>query len=80
MLKKFKHRIDFLDPVKLTKNADPNNHKYSAYGKGFDSPSESSFTDGIMGKNIIILGADMRSSYILIIKGEISQFLLQDQH
>ena len=78
MLKKFKHRIDFLDPVKLTKNADPNNHKYSAYGKGFDSPSEFSFTDGITEKNFF--GADMRSSCILIIRGEISQFLLQDQH
>ena len=48
--------------VELTKNADSDNYKYSGYGIGFDSCSEFSFTDGIMGKNVIILGADMNSS------------------
>ena len=36
--------------VKLTKNADPDEYKYSGYGKGFDSRSEFSFTDGSMWK------------------------------
>ena len=45
--------------VKLTKNADLDNHKYSSYGIGFDHRSELFFTDGRMGKNAIIFGADM---------------------
>ena len=47
--------------VKLTKNADPDKYKYSGYGIGFDSRLEFSFTDGSMGKNVIIFGADMSS-------------------
>ena len=43
----------------VTKNADLDKYKYSAYGIGFDSRSEFSFTDG---KNIIIFGAGMSSS------------------
>ena len=39
--------------VKLTKNADPDKHKYSCYGIAFDPRSEVSFTDGTMGKNTI---------------------------
>ena len=48
--------------VKLTKNAEPDKYKYSSFGIGFDSRSESSFTDPSMGNNAIIFGADMSSS------------------
>ena len=48
--------------VKLTKNADPEKYKYSDYGIGFDSRSEFLFTDGSMGRNVIIFGADKSSS------------------
>ena len=47
--------------VKLTKSADK--YKYSDYGIGFDSRSQFSFTNGSMGENVIIFGADM-SSYV----------------
>ena len=43
--------------VKLIKNANPDKYKYSSYSIGFDSCSECSFTDGSMGKNVIIFGA-----------------------
>ena len=39
--------------VKLTKNDDPNENKYSSYGIG---------SDGSMGKNVIISWTDMGSS------------------
>ena len=42
--------------VELTKNTDPNKHKYSAYGTGFNSRSEDSLT------NVIIFGTDMSSA------------------
>ena len=48
--------------VKLTNNADPDKYKYCAYSIGLDSRSEFSFTDGSMGKNVIIFGADLSSS------------------
>ena len=54
--------------VKLTKNADPDKYNYSSYGIGFHSHSEFSFTDGSMGRNVIILGADMSSSLHIDIK------------
>ena len=60
--KKFKHRFyikGFLGSVKLTKNAGPDKYKHSGYEIGFDSCSECSFTDGRMGKNVIIFGGDM---------------------
>ena len=41
--------------VKLPKNADLDKHKYSGYSIGFDSCSEFLFTDGGIGKNVIIL-------------------------
>ena len=47
--------------VKLTKNADPDKYKYSGYGVKFDSRSEFLLSDGNMGKNVIIFGADMGS-------------------
>ena len=48
--------------VKLTKNADPDKYKYSRYGIVFDSRSEFSFTNGGVGKNVIIFGAGTSSS------------------
>ena len=48
--------------VKLTKNADPDKYKYSDYGIEFDSRSEFSFTDGNLGKTVIIFGADTSST------------------
>ena len=48
--------------TKLTKDADPDKCKYGSYGIGFDSCSEFSFTDGSLGRNVIIFGADMTSS------------------
>ena len=56
--------------VKLTKNADPDKHKYSGYGIGFVSLSEFLFTNGRMGKNVIIFGADMSSSVHVDNKGK----------
>ena len=41
------------------KNAASDKYKYSSYDTGFDSGSEFSFTDGNMGKNVIIFGNDM---------------------
>ena len=48
--------------VELTKNADPDKYKYSSYSIGFDSRPGFSFTDGSVGKTVIIFGADMSSS------------------
>ena len=56
--------------VKLPKNADPDKYKYSGYGTGFDSRSECLFTDGSMGKNFLIFGADMSSSVCIDNKGK----------
>ena len=56
--------------VKLTKNADPDKYKYRGYGIGFESRSEFSFTDGNMGRNVIIFGADMSSSVHIDNKGK----------
>ena len=47
------------EAVTLTINADPDKYKYSDYSIGFASRSNFSFTDGSMGKNVIIFGADM---------------------
>ena len=47
--------------VKLTKNPDIDKYKYSGYGIGFDRKGEFSFGNGF-GQNVIIFGADMRSS------------------
>ena len=56
--------------VKLTKNADLDNYKYSGYGIGFDSRSEFALSNGTMGKNVIIFGADMSSSVDVDNKGK----------
>ena len=57
-----KHYLFGSVSVNLTKNAAPDNYKYSGDGIGFDSCSEFLFTDGNMRKNVIIFGADMSSS------------------
>ena len=46
--------------VRLTKNADSDKYKYSVYRIGLDSRTEFSFTEGSMGRNVIIFRADMR--------------------
>ena len=48
--------------VKLTKNTDPDKYKYSGYGLGFDYHLQFSWTDGSMGKNVIIFGVDNNPS------------------
>ena len=48
--------------VKLTKNSDLDKYKHTGYDIGFGSRSELSFTNGNIGKNVIISGADMNSS------------------
>ena len=47
--------------VKLTKNADIDNYRYSGYGIGFDRKSSFSFGNDV-GKNVIIFRVDMSSS------------------
>ena len=49
--------------VKLTRNADFHQHKYSGYAIGFDTCESVSLSDGSgFGKNLIIFGADISSS------------------
>ena len=48
--------------LQLTKNADIEKYKYSAYGIGFDRRSSISFPSGGFGQNVLIFGADMSSS------------------
>ena len=43
-------------------NVDPDKYPYSGYDIGFDTQVEYSLTDGGVGKNVIIFGADMSSS------------------
>ena len=66
--------------VKLTKNADPDKHKYNGYGIGFDSRLEFLLSDGSVGKNVINFGAHMSSSVHFDNKIKISQFLVKDQY
>ena len=48
--------------VKLTKNVEPDKCKYACCGTRFDTRGLFFFSDGSgFGKNIMILGADMRS-------------------
>ena len=56
--------------VKVTKNADPDQYKYTGYGIGLDSRSEFSFAHGRYGKNVIIFGVDMSSSAHVDNKGK----------
>ena len=87
MFKKFKLRFYIKNclfwSAKLTTNADLDKCKYSNYDIGLDSRSEFLFTDGSMGKNVIIFWANMSSSvqidnkgkYILILDEWITQGL-----
>ena len=63
--------------AKLTKNIDPDKYKYNGYGIGFDSRSGFSFTDGSKGRNVIILGVDVRSSRHVDNKGKYFLILLE---
>ena len=76
MVKKFNTdfavNICLFGSIKLTKNADLDKYKYSAYGIGFDSRSKSLFTDGSIQKNVIIFEADISHLCVLIIKIKIS--------
>ena len=47
--------------VKLTKNTDIDEYKYSAYGTGFDRNGTFSIGSGL-GRNCIFFGVDMSSS------------------
>ena len=66
--------------IKLTKNGDPDRYKYSGYGIELDYRSEFSFTDGSIGKNIIIFGADKSSFGHIDNKKKILLFLAKNQH
>ena len=48
--------------VTLTKNADIEKYRYSGYGIGFDRRSSFSFPSAGFSQNVLIFGADMRSS------------------
>ena len=48
--------------VKLIKNADSNKYSYSERGVSFDIRGTFSFKNGVLGRNVIISGADMSSS------------------
>ena len=52
----------WFESLEPTKNADLDEYKFSSCGIGFDSRLEFLFTDGSLGKNVIIFGADMGSS------------------
>ena len=56
--------------VKLTNHSDPDKYKYTGYVIGFGSRSDFSFTDWSYGENVIIFGADMRSSLYAKNKGK----------
>ena len=48
--------------MKITKDVDTSNYKYSGYGICFDGKSDFSFGNITNGKNVTIFGADMSSS------------------
>ena len=48
--------------MKLPKNFGPVKHGYSGYGFGFDTCSQFSWTNGELGKNVVIFGVDNSSS------------------
>ena len=50
------------DAVTLTKNADVDKYKYSAYGIGFDRRLSFSFPGGGFGQNLLIFGVDVSFS------------------
>ena len=48
--------------MKITKDVDTSNYKYSGYGICFDGKSDFSFGNITNGTNVIIFGADMSFS------------------
>ena len=48
--------------VKITKDVDTSNYKYSGYGICFDGKSDFTFGNNINGKNVIMFGCDMSFS------------------
>ena len=54
----------------MTKNADVNKYKYSAYGIAVDRTSSFSFPGGRTGQNVIIFGVDMNPSVHVDNKGK----------
>ena len=56
--------------VKSTKNADFDKYHYSGYGMGFDRKGSFSFAGSGFGQNVIIFGADTRSSFHVDNKGK----------
>ena len=52
----------FFGKIKMTKNADTDRYKYQGYGIGFDLTGTFTHPDKGIGKNVIILGADITNS------------------
>ena len=48
--------------IKVTKNVNTSNYRYSGYGICFDGESEFSFGNFVKGKNVLTFGADMSFS------------------
>ena len=73
MVKRFKHRFCvrctyFFGAVILTKNADSDHYRYNGYGIGFDARLKFLWSDGSWGKNVVVFGADVSSSVLIIKK------------
>ena len=51
-----------MNRVKLTKNADINEYKYSGYGTGFDDHGTFLFPSSGFSQNVTTFGVDMSSS------------------
>ena len=56
--------------LKSAKNADQDKYLYSGFGTGFDTLIEFSLRDDSVGKNVIILGINMNSSFHMGNKGK----------
>ena len=54
------------EDVKLTNNTDPDKYKYSGSGITSDAHSHFSRIENSRGKNVVIFGADMISSYFML--------------
>ena len=52
----------------LTKNADSDHYRYNGYGIGFDARLKFLWSDGSWGKNVVVFGADVSSSVLIIKK------------
>ena len=55
-------RNSLFGAVRLTKNANIDNYKYSGYEIGFDRRGSFSLPGGEFGSNVIVFGVDMSSS------------------